>query len=129
MALLSLNSAQFVSGNEVTIPPPIITDNEGNSIELITVGKQVTISKSFRTTIDSSRPFLALFDVRDSDGVSVYIAWQTGMVIPRNDVVVGISWMPEEAGDYEIRTFLISDWTNPEVLSPVASTNLKVMER
>lgn len=129
MTLLLLNSAQFVSGMSIVIPPAIITDNEGNSLEVITVGKQVTISRSFSTIIESPKQFLALFEIRDSDGVSVYIAWHTGIANPKDNIVVGISWMPEEVGDYDIRTFLISNWTNPEVLSVVGSTDIKVIER
>lgn len=129
MTLLSLNLAQFVGGESITVSPPIITDNEGNSLDVITVGKQVTISRSFSPIVESPRQFLALFEIRDSNGVSVYIAWHTGIVNPENDVVVGVSWMPEEVDEYDIRTFLISNWTNPEVLSAVGSTYIKVIER
>ncbi|MEW6603898.1 MAG: hypothetical protein AB1351_04325 [Thermoproteota archaeon] len=80
----------------VPVPSIRITDNEGNSLEFITVGKQVTISRSFTTIIEGPKQFLALFEIRDSDGVSVYIAWQTGIVNPKNDVAVGVSWMLEE---------------------------------
>ncbi len=126
--LLSLNSTQFVSSTIITIPPPTITDGEGNLLDVPTVGKQVTISRSFTANIESSRQFLALFEIRNSDGVSVYIAWQTGIIYPKDDVVVGVSWMPEEAGDYDVRTFLLSNLTQPEVLSVVGSHDLKVID-
>jgi hypothetical protein len=79
-------------------------------LEVITVGKQVTISMSFTTIIENPRQFLAVFEVRNSDDVSVYIAWQSGIVTPKNNVTVGASCMPQESGDYSVRTFLISNF-------------------
>lgn len=41
----------------------------------------------------------------DADGVSVLLDWQSGTVEAGKSVQVGVPWIPEYAGTYELRTF------------------------
>jgi hypothetical protein len=65
----------------------------------------------------------------NSDNVSVNIAWQNGILTPRSNVSMGMSWIPEEAGDYALRTFLVSNLTNPQILSPVSEYTIRVIDK
>jgi hypothetical protein len=65
-------------------------------------------------------------EVRNADGVTVSLGWQTGTMRPQGQTEVGMSWIPSDSGEYEVRTFLISDLLNPMVLSGVASSQVTV---
>jgi hypothetical protein len=73
------------------------------------------------------QPFVALIEVRDSDGITVYLAWQTGVLGRNSDAQVGLSWIPNVADSYEIRTFVITDLKNPQILTPIAMSTFDVM--
>ena len=42
---------------------------------------------------------------------------------------IGISWLPHSAGDYEIRTFVLSDFNSPRVLSPTVTSEVRVVAK
>lgn len=110
-----------------TPSPPEVHDLEGNEIDEIIIGHQVIVSKSFVNRMNITQPFIALFEIRDSDGVTVYFAWQIG-TMASDQTNVGISWMADNFGVYEIRTFAISNFTNAEILDVVESKSISVVE-
>lgn len=114
-------------GTDTTTPSaPSLKDVSGDPIDEVTVGQQVVLSTTIQNNNDAEQPFVALVEVRDSDGITVFLAWQTGTLNPSGSAEVGLSWTPEEAGDYTIRTFIISDLANPQILSEVAATEITV---
>jgi hypothetical protein len=90
------------------------------------VGQQVVLTTTVTNNIDDELPFVALVEVRDSSGITIFLAWQTGVMDAGDRNEVGLSWTPEEAGDYVVRTFVISNLSNPQVLSDVVTTNITV---
>jgi uncharacterized protein YkwD len=69
-------------------------------------------------------------DVRDSNGITVYLQYQKGTLLPASgstkDVVVAFSWIPEANGDYVLRSFVVSDLSNPLVLSDTRQSEIAV---
>lgn len=65
-------------------------------------------------------------EVRDADGITQMMQWQTGTMPANGDANVGIAWTPDKAGSYEVRTFVISSLQNPQVLSDVVTHNVTV---
>ncbi len=127
MTLFLLSSAQFGSG--IIIPTPIIiSDIHGTVLEAVFIGEQVVVSRTISTNFDTPLQAMSIFDIRNSDNVSVSIAWQRSIVAPKSNVSMGISWIPEEAIDYTIRAFLVSNLTNPQVLSEVSEYEVRVRE-
>jgi hypothetical protein len=69
---------------------------------------------------------VALIEVRDSDGVTIFLAWQIGQLAGGDRTQVGLSWTPEDQGDYTVRTFVISDLNDPDILSEVSESDVTV---
>lgn len=117
-----------VGGDIGTTTPtaPTLQDAAGQELDDVSAGQQVVLTTVVVNNVDESVPFTALIEVRDSNGVTVYLAWQTGVLNPSGQVEVGLSWIPENPGDYTIRTFIISDLETLRVLSPVVDSDITV---
>jgi hypothetical protein len=105
---------------------PALADITGATITEVTTGQQVVLTTSVKNNDDQPRPFVAIVEVRDADGITQMLQWQIGTLAANDDAGVGISWVPENAGTYEVRTFVISSLQNPQVLSEVVTTNVNV---
>lgn len=91
------------------------------------------VSQTFRNEVERDMPFVSLIEIRDESGVTVFLAWQIGTIPASNyedgvynDNTMSISWLPEKASTYEARTFAISDFENPQVLSYVEVAQIVV---
>jgi hypothetical protein len=122
----NINVAGRVGTDATTPSAPELKDVTGRTLSSLSVGQQAVLSTNIVNNNDESRPFVALVEVRDSSGITVFLAWQTGTLNPSGQAEVGLSWTPEEAGDYEVRTFVISDLANPQILSEVQTSDISV---
>jgi hypothetical protein len=114
------------SPTSTTPSAPVAKDVQGGTVSQITVGQQVVLTTQITNNIDDELPFVGLIEVRDSDGITQFLAWQTGVMDSGDRSEIGLSWTPEDAGDYQVRTFVISSLNNPQVLSPVATSTISV---
>jgi hypothetical protein len=89
-------------------------------------GKQATLSMTLTNPNNQPQPFVELLEVRDSSGVTVFLAWQSGMLEPLGQTDIGVTWTPDRPGHYEARTFAVSDLDNPQVLSMVTSSEFTI---
>jgi len=64
--------------------------------------------------------------VRDADGFTVYLQWQTGTLPAGGAINMGLSFVPTEAGDYTVRTFVLSSIQSPSALSLIEETTFTV---
>jgi hypothetical protein len=115
-----------VPGGTATVSPPAPQTPAGQPVTTVNDGQQVVLTTNVRNTSPESMPFVALIEVRDSSGITVYLAWQTGTLGGNQQTQVGLSWTPDQAGDYTVRTFVISSLQNPRILSPVAESEITV---
>ena len=88
-----------------------VKDQTGNIIEQTAAGTQVLIEGS--TIIDrlqcqdDSR--VMLFEVRDEEGVTTFLAWQMFSAEDSDDrIAAGASWIPDKPGNLEVRSFAIA---------------------
>jgi hypothetical protein len=115
------------AGRDATTPsPPRAEDVSGGELDEVTAGQQVVLTTSVTNNINDDQPFVALIEVRDSNGITVFIGWGTGVLNPSDQSTVGVSWTPQDPGDYEVRTFVIDDFDSPQVLSDVQTSDLTV---
>lgn len=111
----------------LTQSAPMVDIGEAASSAELLVGQQVTLTTE--VTSSSQRDevlFVAITEVRDADGVTVSMGWQSGTARPQSSTELGMSWIPELPGNYELRTFLVSDLLNPRVLVTVSSSLVTV---
>jgi hypothetical protein len=131
-ALLVL-SAVFVSipalAQESSLQPdsPELKDQTGDIIGGATTGELVIITTTINSNSTEDENFVAMVEARNSIGITELLEFQTGQA-SSGSVEVGISWTPAETGEYELRTFLISDLLEPQVLSEVTTTKVTVGE-
>jgi hypothetical protein len=53
-------------------------------------------------------PITIFFEVRDSDGITNFVAWQQTSLNPGQKAITSTTWTaPDKAGDYSIRSFAI----------------------
>jgi hypothetical protein len=108
--------------DSVSQTKPVIKDSLGRTLEAGEAGSLVILSTTNTNESSDSVSYVALMEVRDSQGVTVYLQFQFGNLPPDGESELGISWTPESAGEYELRTFLISGFIDPvTVLTPVQS--------
>jgi hypothetical protein len=109
----------------VSTSPPVIRDVSGGGQSPV-VGTQLVLATTVDNDRNAAQPFVSLVEIRDSDGITLYLAWQTGNLEPADSTEVGFSWIPEESGTYEVRTFVLSSFTDGLVISEVSKTSLVV---
>jgi len=112
--------------NSTTPKAPVLTDISGNTLSEVTVGQQVVLNVSIKNNNAVPQSFAGVVEVKDSDGFTVYLQWQTGTLNPNDTINVGLSFTPEQADDYTARAYVLSSIRNPTVLSPVASSTFTV---
>jgi len=98
----------------------------GDEDSPLAVGTQLGLSTTIENDRSAEQPFVALIEVRDSMGITVYLAWQSGNLDPAGSTAIEVSWTPDASGKYEVRTFAVSSLTNAIVLSKVATTSVEI---
>ncbi len=71
------------------------------------------------------RAFVIVVEIRNGDGVTTYLSWQSGIIEVNGNYTMETVWTPtvgQGGSNYEIRCFAITDFENPRVLSSVYST-------
>jgi hypothetical protein len=125
--MLGASASPSVGMVDTTPIPPLVHDMNGNAVLNSTVGQTMIISKNFTNGNDVKIDFVLLIEVRDENGVTQFLAWQTGSASPKSTKTMGVSWTPNSAGEYHIRTFPISNLINPQVLGSVETTQHSVL--
>jgi len=112
--------------NTTTPTAPAVKDTQGKTLASVQTGQQVVLSTTVVNNNNDDTPFVAIVEVRDNSGVTTYLAWQTGSLNADGRAEVGLSWTPDQAGSYQVRTFVISDLGKPAILSPVVTSTVTV---
>lgn len=109
---------------------PSLVDTSGVLLPKVTEGQMSVIFVDINNNQNKTEPFLAIVEVRGSDDtVTYFLQFQTGQLEPNGSIEIGISWTPEKAGNYQLRTFLISGLENPVVLTEVRTSDAVVAQR
>lgn len=111
--------------HSTTVSPPSVRNSAGSTGPL-SAGSQVGIGTVITSNSATVQPYVSLVQVRDFAGITVYIAWQSGTLIPGGSSTIGVSWVPEEPGEYEVRTFAISSFEEAAVISELATSKALV---
>jgi hypothetical protein len=109
----------------VTAPAPTDASGAGGSLQ---VGAQVVLAMTISNNNDQPQPFVALIEVRDGSGVTVFLALQGGTLEPNGSTEVGVLWQPDSPGEFEARTFAVAELGGGEVISPVATSFITVTQ-
>lgn len=118
--LASVMAVPAYAQTPVSQTKPILKDSLGRNLDEGNAESIVILSTTVENNTSNAVPFIALMEVRDWEGSTVYIQFQLGELPSKGESELGISWTPATAGQYELRTFLISSFVDPvEILTPV----------
>ena len=131
VAISSTNSPAYsqeegLEVNTYSQGTPRVKDTEGNILSSISVGQIIILSVANVNSGYDTQPCVAIMEVRNSRDVTVFLEFQFGTLEPLGRIETGISWTPSERGTYQLRTFLLSDLTEPEILSAIKTSEIEV---
>lgn len=111
--------------NATSVSVPAVTNALGETGPFA-IGSSLTISTAVTNNNDVPQPFLALVEVRDSNDSTVFLSLQTGLLQPSGSSDIGVLWQPGNAGVFQIRTFVVSNLEELEILSPIATSQIVI---
>ena len=118
-----------------TIVPPLerapisnarVVDAFGNSLSSVSLDQQVQIQADLRNGQDRDQAFAYLVQIQDGNGVTVSLAWITGLLSNGQSFSPALSWTPDASGSYTATVFAWESVDNPSALSPPASVTIDV---
>lgn len=127
--VLPLIVSSPVLAQESNLQPetPELKNQTGDILTNAATGELAIITTTITGSSTQPQGFVAMVEARNAIGITELLEFQTGQTSQGN-VEVGISWTPEEPGEYELRTFLLSDLQEPVVLSEVTTKKVTVEE-
>jgi len=112
---------------EVTPPSkPEIVDQMGNIVSDVKLGQVIIIQDNVVNNQETTQKFAYIVLIKDRDGITVSLSWLTGELPPLSTFKAGQSWVPEQAGEYDIALFLWQSIDNPVILAPQKSITITV---
>ncbi len=114
------------ASESVLVSSPVALDDSGETLESLEVGKQVKVSVALHNGYDDDRQFVAIIEARslDDGGITQFLAMTNGTVSGKGWIEAGFSWLPEQAGKYQLRTFVIDTIVEPRILTPVMTSEI-----
>lgn len=108
----------------------ILLGSNSQPIQELTQWEAVTIGTNI-TNNDSRRDWdiVAIFEVRDANGITQSISWQSGTVSAGGQTHVRVPWIPQIAGFHDIRILVISDSSNPRLLFWFSESQVSVAKQ
>ena len=106
-------------------PPTPTTLTSFTTTELRT-GQQFIILTNVTNYGEFDKAFVAITEVLDSEGVTESIGIVGGLLKVGESTMVGVSWTPLHAGNYQLKSFALSELENPIILATASQNNVTV---
>lgn len=137
-AFANYDLAQASSGGSDSTDQPFLTPattdlvvrdaDTGAPLSQSNVGRTVVLSATVANNNITALPFTSIFEVRDEEGVTIYLRWKDGNLEAGDFTTrVELFWIPEQVGNYEIRTFLLSGFEQPMILSTISGADFTIV--
>lgn len=93
----------------------------------------ISLSVHNNLYLDEVKPLVIILDMRDQNGVTTYLAWQSAKVAPNDTYTAGVSWTvssdSEVGTTFSARTFAITELGNDaQALSNVFESSIEVSQ-
>lgn len=124
---------------EINIEPPLKTGIDATDVAAplsedasgesgpYAIGDSITVSTTITNNNDNPQPFVAIIEVRDRNGVTVFLALRSGTLEPSGSTDIGVLWRPDATGVFELRTFAITSVGDAaELISLVAVSHTTI---
>ncbi|MEM2080548.1 MAG: hypothetical protein QW104_07700, partial [Nitrososphaerota archaeon] len=90
------------------------------------VGQAIGLQATVKNVDVVSKAFTAIFKVKDSAGVTIFISWITGTLTPGQELTPGVSWTPSVAGEYTVEVLVVKTLSEPTPYSDIQTKTLTV---
>ena len=131
--------AQASSGGSNSTDQPFLTPatidlvvkdaDSGAPLSQANVGRTVVLSATVANNNITEIQFTSIFEIRDEGDVTIYLRWKEGTLEAGDfTTTVDLFWRPELVGRYELRTFLLSSFENPMILSSISGAEFTIIE-
>ncbi|MEM2881578.1 MAG: hypothetical protein QXP73_06715 [Candidatus Methanomethylicaceae archaeon] len=90
------------------------------------VGQAIGLQATVKNVDVVSKTFTAIFKVKDSAGVTIFISWVTGTLTPGQELTPGVSWTPSAAGEYTVEVLVVKTLSEPTPYSDIQTKTLTV---
>lgn len=126
LALLPVSA--FASYVQIMKPTRIIVASiNSEERDEMYVGQNLVLLLDMENLLNEDRDYAAIIEVRDSNGITEALDWQTGNIDAKGTDRPGISWIPQKEGGYQIRAFVLSGIENPEPYSTVIQSEVTIV--
>lgn len=102
---------------KVTVSRSAITDQTSTQLSDVSAGQLVMIQSVVRNNQQTEQTFAYIVQIKDSNGIIVKLEAIEGVLPSGKSFTVGVSWMPETAGNYSAETFVWKSLKEPVPLS------------
>ncbi|MGI0012617.1 MAG: hypothetical protein ACREBU_04125 [Nitrososphaera sp.] len=130
MLQISLDSflpvAKGDSGGAFILQSPLVSDARLNEIRSPVAGQQLFITTVLANSGDTEMQYVLFTEVRSETGVTVWLNSRWGLLDSGQNAEVHHAWRAENAGTFELRSFVISAECFPQVLTEVDIVRLVV---
>ncbi|MFY3739663.1 MAG: hypothetical protein HMLIMOIP_000082 [Candidatus Nitrosomirales archaeon] len=96
-----------------SISEPIMVDVSGSSIDSVVTGEPILVETKVTNNIDEEQAFMYILQVKDSNDYTVMLTWIKGAMNALASMDAGISWTPEEDGNYTVEIFVWKSLEDP----------------
>gem|GEM_PF-3567312 len=96
-----------------SISEPIIVDVSGSAIDNVVTGEPVLVDTKVTNNLDEEQSFTYILLVKDSSDYTVMLTWIKGTMNALASLDAGISWIPEEDGNYTVEVFVWKSLEDP----------------
>lgn len=128
-SLVVLPLPVFASYTEtMTTTDPRVASITSSERDETIVGEHLGIDLHVQNLLNEDKDYAVIIDVRDSAGITETLSWQTGTIDAQGAAYAGVTWIPQRAGDYQIRAFVLSSIDNPQPYSSVAQSEITIVE-
>ncbi len=96
-----------------SISEPIMVDVSGGTIDTVVTGEPILVETKVTNNLDEEQAFTYILQVKDSNDYTVMLTWIKGAMNALASMDAGISWTPEEDGNYTVEVFVWKSLEEP----------------
>lgn len=106
-----------LSSEIVSIENTRITDTYEKTLNKISNNQSIQIVSDLQNNNQKNQIFSYIVQIEDSKGIVQHLAWISGSLAPGQKFSSGLSWIPQNSGNYEVTAFVWESIGNPISLS------------
>ena len=97
-----------------------------NCIDTSLIDQQIQIVSELSNNQNRRQSFAYLVQIQDENGITVSLAWITGILERGQTFNPVLSWIPTKIGVFDVTTYVWESVDNPTALSPPITTSISI---